>query len=68
MLKKVKLVSRIKKEVGQITNAGDLHISNNGEINGIVHGDKGTVNVETVSAGGFNVQCFHYRVLVKPVR
>ncbi|AZJ44162.1 hypothetical protein [Bacillus velezensis] len=67
-VKKVKLLSRIKKEVGQITNAADLYISNNGEINGIVHGEKGSINVETVSAGGINVQCFHYRVLVKPVR
>lgn len=62
------LLDRITKVTGEIVNASDLELSVNGQINGIVVGKKGTVHVETIGAGGYNIQCFHFRTLVKPVK
>lgn len=60
------LVNRVEKKVGKIVDASYLSIgAQNGEINGFVKGENGTCRVETISAGGYNIQCFHYRVLVK---
>lgn len=62
------LVHRITEKAGVIQDASDLHIGAKGEINGKVIGNKNTVWVETVSAGGYNVQIFHYRTLVNIVK
>jgi hypothetical protein len=59
------LVYRVKEKVGNITDAAGLHIGANGEINGLVIGDKDSANVTTIYAGGYNIQCLHFRVLVK---
>lgn len=57
--------ARVMNLAGNIIDASDLRIGKNGEINGIVVGDKNKVKVETISAGGYNIQCYHFRVLVK---
>lgn len=63
------LVKRITSITGDIVDATGLYIGNkNGEINGIVVGEKASAKVQTISAGGYNIQCFHYRVLVHEVR
>jgi hypothetical protein len=59
------LVLRVKEKVGEITDAAGLHIGMNGEINGLVVGVKGSATINTILAGGHNIQCLHYRVLVK---
>ncbi len=61
------LIKRVKEITGKITDASYLTIGDNAEINGIVIGEKGKAKVETISAGGYNIQCFHYRVLVKEI-
>lgn len=67
--KYIDLVKRITSITGDIVDAKGLYIGNkNGEINGIVVGEKAKAKVETISAGGYAVQCFHYRVLVHEVR
>jgi len=58
------LFTRIQKKAGNILEAY-LYIGVNGEINGHIKGDIATVNVNTIYAGGHNIQCLHYRVLVK---
>lgn len=66
--KYVDLVKRVTAVVGNIVDASNLTIGvKNGEINGIVVGDKSRARVETISAWG-PVQCFHYRVLVHEIR
>jgi len=62
------LVSRVKKITGKITDAHNLYIGLNGEINGFVIGENGKAKVETISAGGYNIQCWHFRVLVKEIK
>ena len=62
------LVKRITAVVGEIQDAKGLSIGKqNGEINGVVVGSKGSARVETISASG-PVQCFHYRVLVHLIK
>lgn len=58
------LISRITAKAGEIVDASDLKIVA-GNINGTVIGSNRTVEVETIGAGGYNVQIFHYRTLVK---
>jgi hypothetical protein len=58
-------ILRVKEITGNINDASCLSIGGNGEINGIVTGDKGKAKVETISAGGWNIQCYHFRVLVR---
>ena len=62
------LCERITSKVGEIKDCSNLSIGNqSGELNGIVNGTKGSVRVNTISAGGWNIQCFHYRVLVNKI-
>ena len=60
-------VNRIKEKAGEIQDVSGLKIANNGIINGVVVGDKHTVKVETILAGGYNIQILHYRVLVHAI-
>lgn len=59
------LVNRITDKAGNIIDAKGLYVASNMEINGVIKGDKALVEIETITAGGYNIQCLHYRVLVK---
>lgn len=61
-------VKRISKVVGEIEDTSHLFMGNNGAINGFVKGTQGSANVESILAGGYNIQCLHYRVLVKEIK
>lgn len=63
--KRIGLITRVEKKAGKIIDANGLYLGENGEINGFVIGEKGKVEVKTIYAGGYNIQCLHYRVLVK---
>jgi len=65
--KKAKLKAKIANDVGNITDVS-LMIGINGDLNGYVAGDKGSVVVETIGAGGYNIQRYHYRVLIKKIK
>lgn len=65
--KMMDLIERITSIVGTITDAGDLHIGPKGDINGTIIGDKGMASVETIGAGGYNIQCYHYRTLIHEI-
>lgn len=60
------LVDEVTKYTGIITDAQGLKIKA-GELNGIIIGEKGKAKVLTFSAGGWNIQCFHYRTKVSKV-
>ena len=57
------LVNEVTEITGIITDATNLTI-NGGELNGTIIGEKGIAVVNTFSAGGWNIQCFHYRTKV----
>lgn len=59
------LVERVENRVGKVTDWSDIHFGMNGMLNGRVTGNLGSVYVETIGAGGYNIQRFHYRVLLK---
>lgn len=63
-IKILDLTSRVNEVVGTITDARHLDVSNSGNLNGFIIGEKGKAHVETITAGGYNIQCFHYRTLV----
>ena len=68
----INLIERIQEKVGTVKSYSNLHVTNgnawrdNGTaINGFVEGEKGKVNVDSIIAGGYNIQRLHVRVLVK---
>jgi hypothetical protein len=66
--KRFALIDRTEKKIGTITDASNLYIASNGEINGFIIGTEGKANVNTVYAGGYHIQRLHYRVLVNKVK
>ena len=62
--KKEALIMRAEKKGGKIVDASYLYIADDGNLNGYVICENATVTVRTILAGG-EVQCLHYRVLVK---
>ena len=63
--KKLDLITRSEKVVGKILDGNKLTIGDNGSINGVIIGDKGRAEIKTIYAGGYNIQCLHYRVIIK---
>ena len=60
------LVNEVTQYTGIILDAQGLRIKA-GELNGIIIGEKGKAKVQTFSAGGWNIQCFHYRTRVDKI-
>lgn len=65
--KKEIFINRVKEVVGVIKDMSNFSLGLDGEINGIAIGEKCKAKVITISAGGYNIQCFHFRVLVKRI-
>ena len=57
------IVKRVNELVGEIKDASDLKVGAKGDLNGFIEGTNGTVHVQTVEAGGYNKQIFHFRTL-----
>ena len=71
------LVMQVTPITGEITGTEHLSMGEKGDINGFVHGKKGTAHVQTFGAGGenvgviVNVKCgpiYHYRTRVDAVK
>lgn len=62
-------INRVKDRVGTITSFANLHLNRDNQgfaiLNGKVEGTEGTARVESIYAGGYNIQRLHVRVLVK---
>lgn len=64
--KLLNMVYSITDITGPITDAKYLYVSA-GDLNGVILGEKGAAKLQTFSAGGWNIQCFHYRTRVDNV-
>jgi hypothetical protein len=61
------LYNRIKRETGEIVTWDNITATPKG-LNGYIKGKLGAVNVETIMAGGYNIQRLHYRVILHKVK
>lgn len=58
------IIERTNEIVGEITDASNLKVGSKGDLNGYIIGTRGTAKVQTIGAGGYNIQCFHFRTLI----
>jgi hypothetical protein len=58
------IIERTNAIVGQITDASDLKIGAKHDLNGYILGTRGRAKVQTIDAGGYNIQCYHFRTLI----
>lgn len=58
------IVERVCSIVGEIIDAAGLSIGAKDDLNGIIIGKKGKARVTTIGAGGYNIQCYHFRTLI----
>lgn len=66
--KLIDLIGHIMGTVGTITDAAALHIGPEGDINGYIVGTEGKAKIQTIGAGGYNIQCFHFRTLIHEMK
>lgn len=62
------IIERTNAIVGTITDASCLEIGEKHDLNGYIIGTKGTAKVQTIGAGGYNIQCFHFRTLINAMK
>ena len=54
------LMARIEKITGKIVDAENLQIGLKGDLEGIIIGEKSKAKINTIGAGGYNIQIFHF--------
>lgn len=62
------IIERTNEIVTKITDASNLYIGDSGELNGYIIGTTGTAKVQTIGAGGYNIQRFHFRTLIHKMK
>lgn len=58
------IIERTNEIVGTITDASNLKVGSKADLNGYIIGTRGKAKVQTIGAGGYNIQCFHFRTLI----
>ena len=60
----INLYNRVKEITGEVTDCSYLRWGGKC-LDGYIVGETGRAKVETIGAGGYNIQRYHLRVLVK---
>ena len=58
------LIFMIKGNIGNVEVISRLEYNSNRGFDGTIRGEKGNININTIIAGGYNVQKLHYRTLI----
>lgn len=61
------IIERTNAIAGKITDATALKVGSKGDLNGYIIGERGRAKVQTIGAGGYNIQCFHFRTLINAI-
>lgn len=61
------IIARTKDAIGTITDASDLRVDMRCNLNGFIVGENGKAEVNSIYAGGWNIQCLHVRTLIHKV-
>lgn len=62
------IINRANAICGTIKDATGLSVGEKGELNGLVIGERTNARINTIGAGGYNIQCFHFRTLIHEAR
>lgn len=62
------IIEKTNEIVGIITDASYLSVDENGNLNGYIVGTRGKASVNTIGAGGYNIQCYHFRTLIHEMK
>ena len=63
--KKAELYATIQKKMAEEITEVKLYQGEDGTMNGTLRGATKRLTIHTIRAGGYNIQCLHYRVLIK---
>lgn len=66
-LEKCRFIDEIVRNCAEVKSVENVRIGMDGSINGIIHALNGTFNLRSIGAGGYNIQCFHYRVIITKI-
>ena len=58
------LIFMLKDKIGNVLEIISLNYNPNKGMDGTIKGEKGSVNIDTILAGGYNIQKLHYRTLI----
>lgn len=60
-----KIEQAVKEKAGENIDTVELDRNFNQGLDGWISGDKGTIQFQTILAGGYNIQRLHYRTIIK---
>lgn len=58
-------IKKVEAKAGKIKSAKYLQTNEKGNIDGYLICEKGNLDIETIGAGGYNIQKYHFRTLMK---